>query len=138
MVIVYSEEIDYQDYCEEHTHFTVEMADLSWAEDPLLVIDTDIFVFNEMLGQLTISSTDRDKIGLYHLLIKERSDIASTVNTFTTQLSVTVVDFCVNASLMVDPAEAVFEFEYMAGDDSLVIDLANIENSFTVDEGYSS
>ena len=114
------------------------MADLSWAEDPLLVIDTDIFVFDEVLGQLTISSTDRDKIGLYHLLIKERSDIASTVNTFTTQLSVTVVDFCVNASLMVDPAEAVFEFEYMAGDDSLVIDLANIENSFTVDEGYSS
>lgn len=97
VVTVESEEIDYQDYCEEHTHFTIEMAD-----DPLLEIDSTMFTFDEVLRQLTISSTDRTKIGLYQFLITERSDIAASVDIFTTQLDVTVTDFCLGATLAVD------------------------------------
>ena len=55
---------------------------------------------------------------------------------FTTQLSVTVVDSCADASLIVsDTVE--LEFEYTAGDDPLVISLADIESSFAVDDEHS-
>ena len=88
------------------------------------------------MGQLTISTSNRVKIGLFQFLIKEHSDIAPTVNMFTTEVSVTVVDFCFDASLMVD--SEVLELTYTAGDDPLVIELAEIENSFAVDEEHSS
>ena len=41
VVTVESKEIDSQDYCKEHTHFTIEMT-----EDPLLVIDAEVFTFD--------------------------------------------------------------------------------------------
>ena len=72
------------------------------ADDPLLEIDSTMFTFDEVLRQLTISSTDRTKIGLYQFLITERSDIAASVDIFTTQLDVTVTDFCLGATLAVD------------------------------------
>ena len=85
------------------------------AEDPLVLIDSEIFIFDDELGKLTISTTNRDKIGLFQFLIKERSIIAPTVDMFTTYVSVTVVDFCINASLSVE--SSVLELTYMAGDD---------------------
>ena len=79
------------------------------------MIDSEIFIFDDELGKLTISTTNRDKIGLFQFLIKERSIIAPTVDMFTTYVSVTVVDFCINASLSVE--SSVLELTYMAGDD---------------------
>ena len=129
-------------------------------EDPLFVIDPEVFTFDDLSGQiiidntlgqlvvddslevdnpigkLVIATTDSAKAGLYEFLIKEQSDINRFPNMFTTTVSVTVSDFCYFATIAVDPA--IVEVEYMAGDSPLVISLATIEDSFQVDDEHRS
>ena len=155
VIVVESEELDIQDHCAERTSFTIEMV-----EDPLLVIDPEVFTFEDLSGQITIdnslgqlvvddslavdsptgqliiATTDSAKAGLYELLIKEISDISTYSNMFTTTVSVTVSDFCYYATIAVDPA--IIEVEYTAGDSPLVINLATIESSFQVDDEHRS